>query len=89
MNLKPFKYRTVLVIILAVITIIVSIAFYQDLLRTMTAYEQIIIDTDGISEIGIAISGYIKYVFIYTIFSIILSIINIIFEISNKIYSKK
>lgn len=89
MNLKPFKYKTVLVIILAVIVVIVSIAFYQDLSRTMTTYKQIILDTDGIPEVGIAISGYIKYVFIYTIISIILSIINIIFELSDKIHSKK
>lgn len=76
MNLKPFKCRTVLVTALAIIAVIVSAAFYQDLSRTMTAYKQIILDTDGIPEIGMLVYAYRKNVLIYSVVSSALAVIN-------------
>lgn len=86
LNLKPFKGKTIILITSSAITIIISIMFYQDILLTMTAYKQIILDTNGIAEIGMAVFEYKKYVLIYSIISSILTSINTIqnFIVKNK-----
>lgn len=80
-NLKPFKYKTVIVIALTVITIIVSVMFYQDLSETMTAYKQIILDTNGVPEVGMAVYEYRKDVLMYSVISSILSVMNVVIEV--------
>lgn len=77
LNLKPFKGKTIILIALSVIVIIVSIMFYQDMSITMTAYKQIILDTNGVPEIGMAVFGYRKNAFIYSVVSSILAVVNI------------
>ena len=86
LNLKPFKGKTVILIILSVMVIIVAVMFYKDMSITMTAYKQIILDTNGVPEIGIAVFEYKKYVLIYSIISSILASINTIqnFIVKNK-----
>lgn len=86
LNLKSFKRKTIILIILSVMTIIISIIFYQDISLTMTAYKQIILDTNGVPEIGMAVFEYKKYVLIYSIISSILTSINTIqnFIVKNK-----
>ena len=77
LNLKQFKRKTIILIALSVITIIISTMFYQDISITMTAYKQIILDTNGVPEIGMAVFEYRKYTLIYSIISSVLAIINI------------
>lgn len=77
LNLKPFKGKTIILIALSVIVIIVSIMFYQDMSITMTAYKQIILDTNGVPEIGMAVFGYRKNAFIYSVASSVLSVANV------------
>lgn len=84
LNLKPFKGKTIILIALSVIVIIVSIMFYQDMSITMTAYKQIILDTNSVSEIGLAVFGYRKYALIYSVVSSILAIVNIGIAISDR-----
>lgn len=84
LNLKPFKGKTIILIALSVIVIIVSIMFYQDMSITMTAYKQIILDTNSVPEIGMAVFEYRKYALIYSVVSSILAIINIGFIVKNK-----
>lgn len=84
LNLKPFKGKTIILIALSVIVIIVSIMFYQDMSITMTAYKQIILDTNGVPEMGMLVFGYRKYAFIYSVVSSILAIINIGIAISDR-----
>lgn len=84
LNLKPFKGKTIILIALSVIVIIVSIMFYQDMSITMTAYNQIILDTNSVPEIGMAVFEYRKYALIYSVVSSILAIVNIGFIVKNK-----
>lgn len=84
LNLKPFKGKTIILIALSVIVIIVSIMFYQDMSITMTAYKQIILDTNSVPEIGMAVFEYRKYALIYSVVSSILAIVNISFIVKNK-----
>lgn len=84
LNLKQFKRKTIILIALSVITIIISTMFYQDISITMTAYKQIILDTNGIPEIGMAVFEYRKYALIYSIISSVLAIINIGIGIADK-----
>lgn len=84
LNLNPFKGKTIILIALSVIVIIISIMFYQDMSITMTAYKQIILDTNGVPEIGIAVFEYRKYALIYSVVSSILTIVNIGFIVKNK-----
>lgn len=77
LNLNPFKGKTIILIALSVIVIIVSIMFYQDMSITMTAYKQIILDTNSVPEIGMAVFEYRKYALIYSVVSSILAIVNI------------
>lgn len=84
LNLKPFKGKTIILIALSIIVIIVSIMFYQDMSITMTAYKQIILDTNSVSEIGLAVFGYRKYALIYSVVSSILAIVNIGIAISDR-----
>ena len=58
--------------------------FYQDMSITMTAYKQIILDTNSVSEIGLAVFGYKKYALIYSVVSSILAIVNIGIAISDR-----
>lgn len=84
LNLKQFKRKTIILITLSAITIIISTMFYQDISITMTAYKQIILDTNGVPEIGIAVFEYRKYALIYSIISSVLAIINIGIGIADK-----
>lgn len=84
LNLKPFKGKTIILIALSVIIIIVSIMFYQDMSITMTAYKQIILDTNSVPEIGMAVFEYRKYALIYSVVSSILAIVNIGVAISDR-----
>lgn len=84
LNLKPFKRKTIILIALSVIIIIVSIMFYQDMSITMTAYKQIILDTNNIPEIGMAVFEYRKYALIYSVVSSILAVVNIGVAISDR-----
>lgn len=84
MNLKPFKCKTIIVIAMAIVTVIVSVMFYQDLSGTMTAYKQIILDTNGVPEVGMAVYEYKKNVLIYSIVSSILTIVNIGISVTNR-----
>lgn len=77
LNLKPFKGKTIILIVLSVMIIIAAVMFYQDMSITMTAYKQIILDTNGVPEIGMAVFEYRKYALIYSVVSSILAIVNI------------
>lgn len=77
LNLKPFKGKTIILIVLSVMIIIAAVMFYKDMSITMTAYKQIILDTNGVPEIGMAVFAYRKNAFIYSVVSSILSIVNI------------
>lgn len=84
LNLKPFKGKTIILIILSIMIIIAAVMFYKDISITMTAYKQIILDTNGVPEIGIAVFEYRKYALIYSFISSILAIVNIGFIVKNK-----
>lgn len=84
LNLKPFKGKTIILIALSVMIIIAAVMFYQDMSITMTAYKQIILDTNSVSEIGLAVFGYRKYALIYSVVSSILAIVNIGIAISDR-----
>lgn len=84
LNLKQFKRKTIILITLSAITIIIYTMFYQYISITMTAYKQIILDTNGVPEIGIAVFEYRKYALIYSIISSVLAIINIGIGIADK-----
>lgn len=77
LNLNPFKGKTIILIVLSVMIIIAAVMFYQDMSITMTAYKQIILDTNGVPEIGMAVFEYRKYALIYSVVSSILAIVNI------------
>ena len=53
-----------------------SFMLCKDITGTMAAYKQIVLDTDGIPEIGMAVYGYRKYILIYSIISSMLAIAN-------------
>lgn len=84
LNLKPFKGKTIILIILSVMVIIVAVMFYKDISITMTAYNQIILDTNSVPEIGMAVFEYRKYALIYSVVSSILAIVNIGVAISDR-----
>lgn len=84
LNLKPFKGKTIILIVLSIMIIITAVMFYQNVSITMVAYKQIILDTNGIPEIGMAVFEYRKYALIYSIVSSILAVVNIGFIIKNK-----
>lgn len=84
LNLNPFKGKTIILIILSVMVIIVAVMFYKDMSITMTAYNQIILDTNSVPEIGMAVFEYRKYALIYSVVSAILVIVNISFAISDR-----
>lgn len=84
LNLNPFKGKTIILIILSVMVIIVAVMFYKDMSITMTAYNQIILDTNSVPEIGMAVFEYRKYALIYSVVSSILAIVNIGFIVKNK-----
>lgn len=84
LSLKPFKGRTIILIVLSVMVIIAAVMFYKDMSITMTAYKQIILDTNGIPEIGMAVFGYRKNAFIYSVVSSILAVVNIGIGISDR-----
>ena len=84
LNLKPFKRKTIILIVLSVIVIIAAVMFYKDMSITMTAYKQIILDTNSVPEIGMAVFEYRKYALIYSVVSSILAIVNIGFIVKNK-----
>ncbi len=89
-NLNAVKYRAIIVAVLAVIACIVSFMLYRDLSGTMAAYKQIVLDTDGIPEIGMAVYNYRKYILLYSIISSVLAIINpIILLVIGRENSKK
>lgn len=84
LNLNPFKGKTIILIILSVMVIIVAVMFYKDMSITMTAYNQIILDTNSVPEIGMAVFEYRKYALIYSVVSSILAIVNIGVAISDR-----
>lgn len=85
LNLKPFKGKTIILIILSVMVIIVAVMFYKDMSITMLSYKQVILDTNvKPEEIGLAVFGYRKYALIYSVVSSILAIVNIGIAISDR-----
>lgn len=85
LNLKPFKGKAIILIILSVMVIIVAVMFYKDMSITMLSYKQVIFDTNvKPEEIGLAVFGYRKYALIYSIVSSILAIVNIGIAISDR-----
>ena len=84
LNLKPFKGKTIILIILSVMVIIAAVMFYQNVSITMTAYKQIILDTNGVPEMGMLVFGYRKNAFIYSVVPSILAIVNIGIAISDR-----
>ena len=84
LNLKPFKGKTIILIILSIMVIIVAVMFYKDMSITMLSYNQIILDTNGIPEMGMLVFGYRKNALIYSVVSSILAVVNIGFIVKNK-----
>ena len=85
LNLKPFKGKTIILIVLSVMIIIAAVMFYKDISITMLSYKQVIFDTNvKPEEIGLAVFGYRKYALIYSVVSSILAIVNIGIAISDR-----
>lgn len=84
LNLKPFKGKTIILIILSIMVIIVAVMFYKDMSITMLSYKQIILDTNGIPEMGMLVFGYRKNALIYSVVSSILAVVNIGIGISDR-----
>lgn len=83
LNLKSFKYKNGIVACITIAIIIASVGFYRDITKIMDSYNTIIQDTNGVSEIGLAVLDYRKYALIYVIVSDALSMINIIVTVMN------
>lgn len=78
LNLKPFKGKTIILIILSVMVIIAAVMFYKDMSITMLSYKQVIFDTNvKPEEIGLAVFGYRKYALIYSVVSSILAVTSV------------
>jgi len=83
-NLKSFKYKNGIVACITIAIIIASVGFYRDITKIMDSYNTIIQDTNGVSEIGLAVLDYRKYALIYVIVSNALSMINSIVVVTNR-----
>ncbi|MCH5267991.1 MAG: hypothetical protein J1E62_06580 [Lachnospiraceae bacterium] len=84
-NLKSFRQKNRIVATITIIIIIMSVMFYRHIIRIMTSYNTIIQDTNGVSEIGLAVLNYRKYFLVYVIVTNVLSIVNIIITTKNTI----
>lgn len=86
-NLKSFKYKkNGIVACITIVIIIVSVMFYKHITRIMISYNTIIQDTNGVPEIGFAVLDYRKYILIYVIVTDILSVVNIIVNVTKSYF---
>lgn len=86
LNLKPFKYKTIIIIILTIIDIIFLISIFNKFIHFTKNYMTITYDTNGNIQLASMVFSYRKEILIYIITSFIISIINMIqnFIVKNK-----